>query len=70
MSNFSANSNNNNTWKPFKKRVSVPFPPVEPPVIYEVSLGEQTHIDLSTIADSLQRIADALDVIAGVNTNE
>jgi hypothetical protein len=71
MNNFSAYSKSNKQWKLFKKRVPfVPIPPIEPPTIYEVSLGEQTHMDISTIADSLQSIAKALNVIAGVDTND
>jgi hypothetical protein len=71
MNNFSAFSASNKQWNPFKKRVSfTPIPPIEPPTIYEISLGDQTHMDISTIADSLQRIAQALDALAGVDTND
>lgn len=71
MNNFSAYSKSNKQWKLFKKRVPfVPIPPIEPPTIYEVSLGEQTHMDISTIADSLQSIAKALNVIAGIDDND
>ena len=70
MNNFSTDSNNNR--KQFSiggKRVvskqsttDQPFPQFEPTPDAETSLD--------SIAFSLQRIADALDVIAGVDTNE
>jgi len=69
MSNFSTDSNNNR--KQFSiggKRVvskqSLPLQPIQAETIPTV----ETSLD--TIAFSLQRIADALDKIAGFDTND